>query len=138
MTGQPVKTAAQSEPIKESTVEKAEPETGDEADDTVAGGPLAEQVPECKLQMLTADGTEATGNTVVCAGNEVDLYRGNTDPANNTIARDLQARLTYADGKWSIEDCSTLQTTYIRPSRKIELREGDVIVMGNRQFMFKP
>lgn len=136
--GQPAPDATQSDPIKESPAETAAPETGDEVDDTVAGGPLAEQVPECKLQMLNADGTEANGNAVVCVGNEVDLYRGNTDPANNTIARDVQARLTYADGKWSIEDCSALHTTYIRPSRKIELREGDVIVMGNRQFMFKP
>lgn len=109
----------------------------DDGEDTIPSGPLAEEIPECRLQMLAPDGSELLDHTVVCAGDEVDLYRSNTDPANNTIARDLQARLSFADGKWSIEDCSSLRTTYVRPGRKLELRDGDVIVMGNREFIFK-
>lgn len=113
------------------------PHPSGEAEDTISAGPLCVEVPECKLQMLAPDGSELLDHTVVCAGDEVDLYRSNTDPANNTIARDLQARLSFADGKWSIEDCSSLRTTYVRPGRKLELRDGDVIVMGNREFIFK-
>lgn len=107
----------------------------EEKDDTVAAGPLASKMPECELKMIDTSGEILS--IISCVGDEVELYRGNTDPANNTISRDMQARLTFSDGKWSIEDCSALRTTFIRPSRKMELQDGDVIVMGNREFIFK-
>ena len=70
-------------------------------------------------------------------GEKVELNRENTDPTNNTITSKTQAEITSEDGKWFIVDKSAQQTTFVQASRKIELCDGDTIVLGNRKFVFK-
>lgn len=70
------------------------------------------------------------------SGNRVVLNRDNTDPQNKTITSKEQALLTFEDGVWYIEDRSQQQTTYIHVSRKMKLSDGDVVILGNRRFIF--
>ena len=67
----------------------------------------------------------------------IELKRDNTDPTNNTITSKTQAEISNENGKWFIEDKSAQQSTFIHAGRKIELSDGDVIILGNRRFVFK-
>lgn len=67
---------------------------------------------------------------------EVVLNRQNTDPENSSITSRQQAIMSFEDGKWYIEDRSSFKTTFIRVTKKTELQEGDIIVLGDRAFKF--
>lgn len=71
------------------------------------------------------------------SGDRIVLNRTNTDPNNNSITSKEQAVVTLEDGHWYIENKSDQKTTMIRIDRKIEIEDGDVIVLGNRMFEFK-
>ena len=67
----------------------------------------------------------------------VMLSRDKLDAENLTITSKTQAELTFQEGAWFIKDGSELETTFIQARRKMMLEDGDVILMGNRKFIFK-
>ena len=70
-------------------------------------------------------------------GNSIKLNRQLIDPDNNTITSDVQAILICEDGKWYIQDKSTYKSTYVYAGEPVPLKTGDVILMGNRTFVFE-
>ena len=70
-------------------------------------------------------------------GNEVILSRENTEPGNPSITSQEQAVVTCSDGHWYIENRSEQKTTFVLATKKIELHDGDIILLGNRLFEFK-
>lgn len=73
---------------------------------------------------------------LVYDGREVVLNRDNTESNNSSITSHEQAIVTRVDGRWFIEDRSEQKTTFVQASGKIELHEGDIILLGNRMFEF--
>lgn len=69
-------------------------------------------------------------------GQEVVLNRANTEENNASITSRRQAVVTNENGHWYIEDQSEQQTTFVRAGKKIELHDGDIILLGNRLFEF--
>lgn len=69
-------------------------------------------------------------------GKEVVLNRENTDVNNASITSHEQAIVSRIDGHWYIEDRSEQKTTFVQASNKIELHDGDIILLGNRMFEF--
>lgn len=69
-------------------------------------------------------------------GKSVVLTRNNTEPNNASITSQSQAVVTNEDGNWFIEDTSGQGTTFIRVASKTELKDGDVLLLGNRLFEF--
>jgi hypothetical protein len=69
-------------------------------------------------------------------GKSIVLNRSNTESDNSSITTQTQAELNLVDGHWYIEDKSEQGTTFVRASKKIELQDGDVILLGNRLFEF--
>jgi len=67
---------------------------------------------------------------------QVVLNRENTEPGNMSITSREQAVLTCENGQWFIEDHSSLKTTFVYVSRKMPLQDGDVVLMGDREFVF--
>ena len=92
--------------------------------------------PRCSLTAVPEDEGEKEQEPQHYEGTEILLNRKNTEPANRTITQKEQAVLTYNEGKWYIENRSNSNPTYIVASRPIELQEGDLIVMGDRKFLF--
>lgn len=91
----------------------------------------------CKLApMPVAPNEKHLPREVELKGEYNELNRGNIDPDNFTISQTLQAVLTCKDGKWFIKDQSPYKTTYVLASEEIPLKSGDVILMGNRRFVF--
>ena len=89
----------------------------------------------CCLDPVPQDGVE-TPETLLLKGNQHTLNRANLDPENQTITSQTQACLTCEEGQWYIEDQSSQHTTFIYAGEKTALKDGDVILMGNRQFIF--
>lgn len=71
------------------------------------------------------------------SGSEHILNRANTDELNNSITSREQARIAFENGEWVLENLSEYSTTFVRADRKIALKDGDVIMMGNRMFTFR-
>lgn len=69
-------------------------------------------------------------------GCEVTLTRENTEAGNPTISSKEQAVITHNEGHWYIEDSSDQKTTFVQAGQKIELHDGDIILLGNRLFRF--
>ena len=92
----------------------------------------------CTLKFISEPNENISEDNALLSfsGSEIILNRGNTEPNNNTITSKEQARLVYENHKWYIQDKSELQTTYVRPGEKIEIKDGDVILLGDRRFRF--
>ena len=69
-------------------------------------------------------------------GKEVILNRDNTEQNNSSITSRQQAIVTRGDGHWYIEDRSEQKTTFVQAAQKVELHDGDIILLGNRLFEF--
>jgi len=91
---------------------------------------------QCTLEPIAQEG-ESNPAPVRLKGEAHELNRANLDPDNMTITSKVQACLTCEDGQWFIEDKSAQQTTFIHAGEKTALKDGDVILMGNRQFVFR-
>lgn len=70
-------------------------------------------------------------------GKEVVLNRSNTEENNPSITSRQQAVVSNVDGHWYIEDRSEQKTTFVQAAQKIELHDGDLILLGNRLFEFR-
>ena len=91
----------------------------------------------CKLTPLPlAPNEKHMPKELELKGEVNELNRGNLDPDNFTISQKIQAELTCKNGKWFIKDQSPYKTTYILASEETPLKSGDIILMGNRRFVF--
>lgn len=99
--------------------------------------PIVEEVPKCSLCLIYEDHElDQKAQPIHYEGKLVELNRENTEPSNRTITNKVQATLTHEDGHWYIENNSEMHTTYLAVNRKMELQPGDVIIMGDRRFVF--
>ena len=94
------------------------------------------QTPKCSLAFIPRDGEPTNDASLRFSGNVIQLNRGNTEPANQTITSKIQAELRFENDQWYIQDKSDLKTTYIYAGEKTALKSGDIIVIGNRLFEF--
>ncbi len=92
---------------------------------------------EFKLVPISEETGMPEGDELSYEGNEVVLNRDNTDPKNTTITSQEQAYLSFENGKWCIEDKSEYKTTFVQASRKMELQQGDLILIGNQLYRFE-
>ena len=88
------------------------------------------------LTPISEDNGQPEGDIIQFEGNEVALNRENTDPRNSTITSLTQAVVSREDGNWNIVDKSEYHTTFVQASRKVELRNGDLILLGNQLYRF--
>ena len=93
--------------------------------------------PHCRLTMIPEEDEQIEPVTNDYEGASIILTRGNTEANNRTITSKEQAELICEDGKWFVLNKSELGSTYLEASRKIELQQGDIIVLGDRRFKFE-
>jgi hypothetical protein len=90
----------------------------------------------CSLTLIPDEKEPVTPAPLSFSGEEIVLNRANTEPDNATITSKEQAVLTCENKHWFIRDRSELKTTYLYVSEKTELKPGDIIVLGDRRFLF--
>jgi len=133
-----VRYAAGKLPHAEATINPWEKAIEEEIVEEEEAEPEEEVIPEpvvCYLKPLPRE-NEAEKERVEFNEDTVVLNRDNTEPDNPTITSRQQAVLRYRDGKWYVEDLSELQTTFIRVKDPTEIKDGDILLMGDRQFLF--
>lgn len=54
-----------------------------------------------------------------------------------SVAEDVQAAFEFENGQWSVSDRSGKNTTFVCASHRIALEKGDIIVIGNRRYIFE-
>ena len=86
--------------------------------------------------LTPVDGFSGTALAVALNGNSITLKRENVEPANMSIAEGAQAEVVCENGEWYIRNLSELKNTYICVERKTKLEKGDIIVIGNRRYIF--
>lgn len=69
-------------------------------------------------------------------GKSVSLNRSNIEENNVSITSREQAVITNVDGHWYIEDKSDQKTTFVQAGKRVEISDGDLILLGNRLFEF--
>lgn len=96
-------------------------------------------VPRCILKPVIFPGedTRYAPQPVNIKGDYNELNRQLLDPDNNTITSKVQAILTFKDGKWYVQNQSAQKTTYVYAGEPVEVKSGDIILMGNRTFVFE-
>ncbi len=72
----------------------------------------------------------------IFSGDATQLNRANLDKNNVTLTSKVQAEITNINGEWYIENKSALGTTFIFANRPMRICKGDIIVMGNKRFLF--
>ena len=96
--------------------------------------------PACYLQLVPREkeklDTAGAHKEFISADEPIQLNRNNLEEKNNSITSKVQAELLYEDGKWYLSDRSEFRTTFINVNERIELKEGDIILMGDRKFTF--
>lgn len=90
----------------------------------------------CTLTPVRQSSDEADPAPLTFKGDTHTLNRANLDAENPTITSQTQAELTCQDGTWYIRDRSAQHTTFIHAAGRTALHDGDIILMGNRQFVF--
>lgn len=83
------------------------------------------------------DGEEDEDQAIDFSGPHQELNRENIDPGNPSVTGKVQATIELVDGEWCIVDNSALKTTFVQAGNPIQLRAGDIIVLGNRRFVFR-
>lgn len=91
----------------------------------------------CTLKPIAWENEAKEYNPITYSGDKIVLNRANTDTNNNSITSKEQAILSFENDEWCIENASEMKTTFIQVNRKTKLKDGDVIVLGNRLFEFK-
>jgi len=91
---------------------------------------------QCYLSLVPDDDEEIEAITNQYEGRNIILNRANTDSNNPTITSKQQAELIYENGNWFIENRSEYGTTFIAVNRRIQIKTGDVIMLGDRRFIF--
>lgn len=102
--------------------------------------------PICSLTLVLKEGEKPfTADTLiedtqtkefVFEDQPIQLNRNNLEKDNNTITSKVQAELFFENGHWYLQDKSELQSTFILVKGKIELKEDDVLLIGDRKFIF--
>jgi uncharacterized Zn finger protein (UPF0148 family) len=85
------------------------------------------------LQPLVRDG-EKSLTVLEFSGKEITLNRENLESGNLSITGKVQAELKVENGKWFLQDKSAMHTTFLLVSQPTEIRNGDIILMGDRLF----
>lgn len=91
----------------------------------------------CSLRPLAWENETVEYAPLSYSGEKIELNRANTDPNNQTITSQLQAEIVWEEGEWYITNKSAQKSTYIQVGERTPLKDGDVILMGNRRFEFK-
>lgn len=103
---------------------------------TITPWDIRQPAASCILTLIPNNSENIQPRTLSFSGEEIVLNRANTEIDNRTITSKEQAALVYENNKWYIEDRSEQQTTFIHVSNRVELKSGDIILLGDRRFEF--
>ena len=91
-------------------------------------------VNKCVLKPITREG-EKQAQSYAFFDELNNIKRSSVDPGNMTISSKCQAELFYKDGKWFLVDKSDAKTTFVLAKEPTELKNDDIVLLGDRKFV---
>lgn len=88
----------------------------------------------CTITSL--DGFNGSHNSIGIQNGTTILKRADIDIENYAIDENQHVEFECIDGQWYIQNLSANNNTYICIKRKMQLENGDIIIIGNRRFIF--
>lgn len=82
------------------------------------------------------DKNGAISNAKTYTTDDIVLGREELYPDNNNISRQ-HIHITNENGHWYVEDVSSTHQTFITVKKKVQIENGDVLVLGNKFFRFE-
>lgn len=76
-------------------------------------------------------------NVLEFDGKNVTVGQTEISGKEESVPDDVYAAFEFSDGQWQVQDKSGGCAVYVRASRGIRLESGDIVVIGNRRFIFK-
>ncbi len=70
-------------------------------------------------------------------GNHITINRRNLDQNNLSISSQEHVNIYHKDGKWYAKDLSSNGATFIQLKGTVELKDGDMIILGNKMYRFE-
>lgn len=105
-------------------------------DNTVSEIVVDEQPTLIGAKFLPMENFDGKLQPVVITTESAVLNRESVDPNNLFIEEDSQATISYEDGAWYIKNEGKTHAVYVCPNHKVKIEMGDVIVIGNRRYIF--
>lgn len=127
------------EVVKKTVVFKRKRKKNEELHSSIDAQTDAQTEPQilcCHLSLLPDDDEEVEAITNKYEGNNIVLNRANTEQGNQSITSKEQAELINENGNWYIENRSEYGTTFLTVNRRLPLMPGDIIMLGDRRFVF--
>ena len=109
-------------------------------DDQVASTPTSVSVePELPgFRLVPMDNFDGQlPQTLSFSGDEVSVERKDIPGADASIGEDVQVSFEYENGQWAVFEKGGRPVVYVAATHKVWLRPGDIIVVGNRRFIFE-
>ncbi len=75
--------------------------------------------------------------TLVFSGDKVLVERKDIPGADASIGEDVQVAFEYENGQWAVFEKGGRPVVYVAATHKVWLRPDDIIVVGNRRFIFE-
>jgi hypothetical protein len=138
--GYPVMRAMQRCPECGNSINRSEPSGAEPARNIPFAGKTIDPYvlateKKCRLQPVLRE-NELSLPPIELQGTNILLKRSLLDATNVTISDSKQAVLYFENGKWYLQDQSSLRNSFIWINRPFEVQKGDVLLFGNRKFEF--
>jgi len=94
---------------------------------------LIDEPDEASFSLITDKGKR----TVNFSGDFNELNRSSLDPENNSISEQGHIKISKQGDSWMIENTAESGFTFVQLKGSTEVEDGDIIIVGNKHFIFK-
>ncbi len=112
-------------------------------DDTVGTPDMAKTVADgvsdsAELSKLTVmESFDNSVSDILLNADKIVLKREDVDASNQSIDETAHVQMELENGEWYISNLSKMNNTYVLVNRKMKLEKGDIVVIGNRRYIFQ-
>lgn len=100
--------------------------------------PISLSQQKSSFQLIPMDNFDGLVQTVLdFGGTNVTVGRAEISGKEESVPDNVCAAFEFSDGQWKVQDKSGECAVYVRATRSIGLESGDIVVIGNRRFIFK-
>ena len=75
--------------------------------------------------------------SLIFSGDSVSVGRNDIPECDTFVMDDVQVECEYVNGQWAVSEKNGKKVVFVAASHKILLKSGDVIVIGNRRYIFE-
>lgn len=88
-------------------------------------------------RLIAMDDIDGNGRQIEMAKPYMVLCRSNVEPDNMLIAEKDHAVIENEGDQWYVNSAGDLGNTYICINRKMQLEDGDILIIGNKRYLFR-